>query len=92
MHCIGVKETRSQVALTFEVTRATNVSLRVLDPMGRLVGTIVDGHLTPGIQRFVLNRRRPGDVQLGTGMYILRAEMQSDGGRSTREMKLFLEG
>lgn len=67
--------------IQFELPSETSVRLQVFDVTGRLVTTLVDGSMSAGVHRAVLN-----GTQLASGIYLYRLET----GTSTITKKLVL--
>jgi hypothetical protein len=63
-------------SIEFSLPARERVSLKVFDVSGRLVRTLVDGHLPDGAHRFTWNGRneRGASVASGVYFYVLRSE------------------
>ncbi|MCP4546970.1 MAG: T9SS type A sorting domain-containing protein [bacterium] len=73
-------------AIDFALTTPGNVKLTVFDVQGRIVKSLVDGHLTPGNHQIVWDGRDDQDQPLASGMYFYRLDI--DSGSLTRKMML----
>ncbi len=58
--------------LTFTLPRQGRVSLRIYDPAGRLVRTLVEGELPAGVQQVTWNGRDAAGRSVGAGVYFAR--------------------
>ncbi|MFH1682023.1 MAG: FlgD immunoglobulin-like domain containing protein [Candidatus Eisenbacteria bacterium] len=64
----------SECLLSFELPSAMPVALRVFDPNGRLVRTIVSGEHAPGFHTTTWDGRNDGGRRVGLGLYFVRLE------------------
>jgi hypothetical protein len=65
---------RSETQISFDLPRATHVSLRVYDLSGRLVATLADETMSPGAHAVSWNGRDDAGVHVGSGIYFYRLE------------------
>lgn len=74
--------------IPFEIARssARQVSLVIIDVLGRRVRTLVDGALSPGQYSFVWNGRDEFGSPVASGLYLYR--LQVDDYTATRSMTL----
>ncbi len=68
-----------QTVVPFSVNESANVSLRVLDMLGRQVATLADGRYEAGLYNAVFD-----GSQLSSGIYLLRAEVTPENGGASR--------
>lgn len=63
-------------SIEFSLPARERVSLKVFDVSGRLVSTLVDGHLSDGVHRYTWDGRnqRGSSVASGVYFYVLRSE------------------
>ncbi len=72
--------------VTYETVARDQVALHVYDVAGRLVRTLVDGAVEPGVHTAMFDGRDSGGKELASGTYFLRLE--SAGKRETQKIAL----
>jgi hypothetical protein len=72
--------------LGFEVTARERVELRIYDVRGRLVRTLVDGMVDPGVHRAVFDGRNERGQDVASGTYFV--ELTAGGRRATEKLSL----
>jgi hypothetical protein len=72
--------------VTYETVARDRVELRVYDVSGRLVRTLVDGAVDPGVHSTLFDGRDASGHELASGTYFLRLE--SAGKRETQKIAL----
>ncbi len=72
--------------VTYEIATRDHVGLRIYDVKGRLVRTLVDGIVDPGVYTALFDGRDAGGRDLASGTYFLRLE--SNGNRETQKIAL----
>jgi len=73
-HPIRPNPFSTECLLAFELPSAAPVSLRVYDPSGRLVRTIVSSTHEPGFHTYTWNGRDDSGRRVGLGLYFVRLE------------------
>jgi len=74
------------VLVTYELPARTQVGLRMYDVQGRLVRTLVDGLVEPGVYSAVFDGRSDSGRDLASGTYFL--ELEAGGQRATEKLSL----
>jgi hypothetical protein len=77
---------RSRTEIRFNLAVETPVSLRVYDPSGRLVRTLIDGVLAPGEYSAGWDGLRDDGRRVGPGVYLYA--LHADGKESSRKLIL----
>ena len=72
--------------LDFEIARSGHVRLRIYDPAGRLVATLVDEALSAGPHHAIWDGRDSSGHQAAAGIYLYRLEIGNFS--TTRRMTL----
>jgi len=72
--------------ISYALPARTSVKLRIFDPAGRLVRTLLDGPSEPGLHTLTWDGRDDGGRVVSSGVYLYRLE--ADRVRDTRKMVL----
>jgi len=75
---------RARTSIRFELPRPGKVRLTVYDVMGRVIRTVVDGHLPAGEHEVPWDARDNGGSLVSSGVYLVRIE--AEGFTSTRKL------
>jgi len=77
----------SNVVLTYAVTKACNVSVRVMNMAGRTIRDLVtDKPVTAGVQSELWNLCSATGTRVPAGMYLLQIEAVTESGQRVRGM------
>jgi hypothetical protein len=72
--------------VTYEVPRKEAVQLKIFDVAGRLLKTLADGVLEPGVHSSLFDGRAADGQELASGVYFL--ELSAGGQRLTKKVSL----
>jgi hypothetical protein len=72
--------------ITYEVPAKERVELKIFDVGGRLIRTLADGTIEPGIHTSLFDGRTNGGQELASGVYFL--ELSAGGQRLTKKVNL----
>ena len=75
-----------ETTIRFQLPKQSRVQLRVFDPSGRLVRTLVDGRIGAGVHQTVWDGRNQYGQQVGSGIYFYRFDLEDTS--ETRKMVL----
>jgi len=72
--------------ITYEVPAKERVELKIFDVAGRLIRTLADGTIEPGVHASLFDGRTNGGQELASGVYFL--ELSAGGQRLTKKVNL----